>query len=81
MRVISGIVIAPVVMTLETLLPLIVPNRPEVITATLAGPPEYRPAAAAPRLLNSRPVPLPCMKAPKTMNTAMVVATIPVSGP
>ena len=40
-----------------------------------------RPAAAAPRLVNSRPVPLPCMKAPKTMKTAMVVATMPVSGP
>jgi hypothetical protein len=52
-----------------------------VTTATLAGPPEKRPAAAAPRLPNSRPVPLPCMKPPKTMNTAMVVATMPVSGP
>ena len=39
MRIISGMVIAPVVMTLETEEPLIVPNRPEETTATLAGPP------------------------------------------
>ena len=37
--IISVYVMAPVVMTLETLLPLIVPNRPEVTTATFAGPP------------------------------------------
>ena len=34
---------APVVMTLETEDPLIVPNRPEVMTATLAGPPVIAP--------------------------------------
>ena len=81
MRFISGMVMAPVVMTLETDEPLMVPNRPEVTTATFAGPPAKRPAAAAPRLENSRPVPEPAMKEPNTMKAAMVVATMPVSGP
>jgi hypothetical protein len=62
-------------------LPALDPNKLEVTTATLAGPPAYRPAAREPKLLNIRPTPLPWTKAPKVMKIATIVAEMPVIVP
>ena len=56
-------------MTLATALPEIVPNRPDEITATLAGPPGVAPASAMAKSMNSWPVPVCSTNAPKTMNS------------
>ena len=74
MRFIIGIVKTPVVMTLETALPEIVPNMPDVITATLAGPPGLAPARARPKSMKSLPVPVFSTNAPKMMNSTTYVA-------
>src|SRR3546814_8704633 len=45
-RFISGMVMAPVTITLATALPDTVPNSDEEMTATLPGPPAERPVSA-----------------------------------
>ena len=49
----------PVVTTLATPLPLMVPIRPEEITATLAGPPRLWPTVPSATSVNSRIMPAP----------------------
>ena len=57
-RFISGIEIGPSTMTLATALPEIVPNRLELTTATLPGPPAVWPVRAIEKSMNSCPVPV-----------------------
>jgi hypothetical protein len=61
----------PVVTTLATPLPLIVPIRPEEITATLAGPPRLWPTAPRDTSVNSRIMPARSRNAPNRMNRKM----------
>ena len=68
MRFISGIVKVPVVMTLATADPDTEPNRPEVTTATLAGPPAWLPVSARAKSMNSLPMPSRSARAPKMTN-------------
>ena len=69
MRFISGMVIGPSTMTLATALPEIVPNRLELTTATLPGPPAVWPVIDSAKSMNSWPVPLFSMKAPNSTNS------------
>src|SRR3546814_20818383 len=74
-----GIVKEPVVTTLATDEPEIEPNRAEVITAILAGPPRQRPATAVPRFMKKPPAPDRARKAPKLMKGQTKVATVAVT--
>ena len=65
---------APVVITLATALPETVPNRPLVMTATLASPPLVWPARASAKSMNSWPAPLRSTNAPNQMNSITQVA-------
>ena len=67
-RFIRGIVNAPVDTVLAIALPDTEPNRAEATTATFAGPPVLRPAAAIGKSIKKRPAPDLCKKAPKKMN-------------
>ncbi len=51
-------VIGPSTMTLATALPEIVPNRLELTTATLPGPPAVWPVSASAKSMKACPVPL-----------------------
>ena len=70
-RFMSGMVNWPVVTTLATPLPLIVPIRPEEITETFAGPPWVWPTVPSARSLNRRIIPARSRKAPNRMNRKM----------
>ena len=61
----------PVVTTLATPEPLIVPIRPDEITETLAGPPRVWPTVPMAKSLNSRIMPACSRNAPKRMNRKM----------
>lgn len=76
MLFISGMVKVPVVATLATALPLNEPVSADEITATWAGPPRRRPAAASARSLNSAVAPLTLRKAPNRINTTMAVEAV-----
>ncbi len=65
-RVISGMVNAPVVTALAMALPLMVPKRAEVITATFAAPPLVHPASPSARSVNTWINPMRPRKAPKS---------------
>jgi hypothetical protein len=78
---ISGIVITPVVTVLAMALPLIMPNRPELTTLTLAGPPAKRPAAMVARLTNSCPSPVSWAMMPNSTKWKTKVATTPTGMP
>src|SRR3546814_20927355 len=52
-RFISGMVLAPVTITLATALPDTVPNSDEDLTATLPGPPAERPVSARAKHMHS----------------------------
>ena len=65
----SGMVIGPSTMTLATALPDTVPNRLELTTATLPGPPAECPVMDMEKSMNSWPVPLRSMNAPKRTNS------------
>src|SRR3546814_10134552 len=80
-RFMSGIVKEPVVTTLATDEPEIEPNKAEVITAILAGPPRQRPAAAVPRFMKKPPAPDRTRKAPKIMKGKKKVARGAVTTP
>src|SRR3546814_17682686 len=80
-RFMRGIVKEPVVTTLATDEPEIEPNRAEVITAILAGPPRQRPATAVPRFLQKHPAPEHHRTAPKIMKAKKKGAKVPVTTP
>ncbi len=65
-RFISGIEIGPSTMTLATALPEIVPNRLELTTDTLPGPPAVCPVSAMAKSMNNCPTPVRSMKLPNT---------------
>ena len=67
----SGMVNCPVVTTLATPDPLIVPMRPEEITETLAGPPLVWPTVPIAKSVNSRIIPACSRKEPKRMKRKM----------
>ena len=71
----------PVVATLATDEPFIVPSSPEATTATLAGPPGLPPASASASSLKNFAPPLFPRKAPKIMNTMTKVAETPSARP
>ena len=68
---ISGMVIAPVVATLASALPLIMPIRALAMTDTLAGPPAVRPTSVSARSLMKSLKPLYFRKAPNSTNRKM----------
>jgi hypothetical protein len=68
-RFMSGMVIGPSTITLATALPETVPNRLELTTATLPGPPAVCPVMDIAKSMNSWPVPLRSMKAPNSTNS------------
>ena len=68
-RFIMGMVMTPVEAVLATALPLMVPVKPEDITATNQGPPCTRPATARLRSITNSPAPERTKNAPKMMNT------------
>jgi len=80
-RFMRGMVKAPVVATLATEEPLMVPSNPEATTATLAGPPGLCPARARASSLKSRAPPLLARKAPKSTNMKTKVAETPRATP
>ena len=61
----------PVVTTLATPEPLMVPIRPELMTATLAGPPRVWPTVPMAKSVNSWIMPACSRKAPNRMNRKM----------
>ena len=65
-RFISGIVIVPVVATLAMAEPLIIPIRPDAMTATFAGPPEVVPTRVSEKSLMNLEKPEYFRNAPKT---------------
>src|SRR3990167_8379532 len=62
----AGIVLVPVVSTLEITLPLMEPSNPEEKMATFAAPPRYVPHSAKARLMKNAPAPLYWSAVPKT---------------
>ena len=74
MRFIRGMVKVPVVTTLETEEPLMLPMRPEATTEVRAGPPLRRPVRAKASWMKKLPAPSLSKKAPKIMNTTTKVA-------
>ena len=70
-RFIRGMVTAPVVATLATDEPFMVPIMAEATTETLAGPPESRPVRLMATLLKSLVPPPRERKAPNRMNMKM----------
>ena len=65
-RFIIGMVMAPVVATLATALPLIMPMMPLAITATCAAPPLTRPAAISARFRKADAPPVASRIDPKS---------------
>ena len=65
----SGMVIGPSTITFATALPETVPNRLELITDTLPGPPALWPVSESAKSMNSFPVPLRSMNAPNSTNS------------
>ena len=63
-RFISGMVIGPSTITLATAEPEMVPNRLELNTDTLPGPPAVWPVRAMAKSMNSWPVPVRSMNEP-----------------
>ncbi|MNC94630.1 hypothetical protein D3C83_115330 [compost metagenome] len=70
MRFISGIVIGPSTSTFATALPDTVPNKLELTTATLPGPPAVWPVSESAKSMKSCPMPVRSMNAPN--NTSMI---------
>jgi hypothetical protein len=68
LRFIRGMVIGPSTITLATALPDTVPNRLELTTATLPGPPAALPVMARAKSMNNWPVPLFSMNEPNRTN-------------
>ena len=68
-RFISGIVMGPSTITFATAEPDTVPNSDELTTATLPGPPALLPVIDMAKSMNSCPVPLFSMNAPKITNS------------
>ena len=66
MRIINGMLIWPVTITLPTAMPEIVPNRLDDTTATLPGPPVACPVRPVAKSMNNCPVPVRSMKVPNT---------------
>ena len=66
MRIIAGMVSAPVVTVLAMDEPEIVPSMAEEMTETLAGPPAKRPASAVARSMKSCPSPIFCAMTPNS---------------
>ena len=64
----------PVVTTLDTEEPLMLPMRPEATTEVSAGPPRRRPVRARASWMKKLPAPSLSRKAPKMMNTTTKVA-------
>jgi hypothetical protein len=62
----SGIEIGPSTMTLATAEPEMVPNRLELTTETLPGPPAVWPVRLMAKSMKSWPVPVRSMTAPKS---------------
>ena len=81
LRFMSGIVIGPSTSTFATALPEIVPNRLELTTATLPGPPALRPVSARANSMKSCPTPVRSMKVPKRTNRITYPADTPSVGP
>ncbi len=69
----SGIVNCPVVTTLATPEPLIVPMRPDATTATLAGPPRVWPTVPSAKSVKSLIIPACSRNVPNRMNRKMYV--------
>jgi hypothetical protein len=67
-RFMRGIVIGPSTMTFATALPETVPNRLELITETLPGPPAVWPVSESAKSMKSCPTPVRSMKAPNSTN-------------
>ena len=66
-RFIAGMVITPVVSTLEITEPDIEPMNPEAKMATLAAPPRNPPTRPSARSLKNAPPPVRCSTAPNRM--------------
>jgi len=69
LRFMSGMVIGPSTMTLATALPEMVPNRLELTTDTLPGPPAVWPVIASAKSMNNLPMPDFSMKLPNNTKT------------
>lgn len=67
----------PSTMTFATALPETVPNRLELTTATLPGPPAVWPVSESAKSMKSWPVPLFSMNAPKSTNRITYEADTP----
>jgi hypothetical protein len=65
-RFIVGIVMVPAVSTLLTMLPDIMPSRPEAKMPTLAAPPRKVPQSAKARLMKNLPAPVIISAVPNT---------------
>lgn len=76
-----GMVMAPVVMTLEMTLPLMEPMKPLLTTDTLAGPPRYLPMSAKARSMKKSPPPVICSTQPKNRKPMTSLAKILVGVP
>ena len=72
---------APVVTTLLTALPLIVPNNALVTTETFAGPPADFPAMERAKSLINCPVPVFSINVAKIRNRLSTPATVPTLDP
>jgi hypothetical protein len=66
-RFIAGIETTPVVITLDTTLPLMELMKPDAMIATLAAPPRNVPTSPSARSLKKEPAPVCCSAAPKMM--------------
>ena len=69
LRFMSGIVIGPSTITFATALPETVPNRLELTTDTLPGPPAVWPVSESAKSMKRLPTPLFSMKAPNSTNS------------
>ncbi len=80
-RFISGIVTVPTVMTFETMLPEIDPNKDEPTIAILAGPPRYLPISAIAMPVKKVEPPVLRSTCPKKTYTTTTVAMILITMP
>ena len=72
----AGMVMGPVVRTLETALPLIMPIAALLATDTFAAPPRYRPKIDMERLWKKSAPPVCCRATPKTRKPIRMVAAV-----
>ena len=81
MRFMVGMVIWPVVTTLEMTLPESEPKNPLDRTATLAGPPRVRPISAMASAMKNSPPPVTTSAEPKIRNPTSNEATVRIGTP